>query len=180
MLSASTSRRVLAVEIVGTLFIIFLGSALHFTFDWSGRNLAVGTFSATNESVWEHLKLAFWPSLFWMFITAAPLKGKVTNFFAAKAAGTHFMVIFIPIVFYSYTAFTGTSIVPVDLTTFIIAVILGQIISIRLFRARCFPAWIETVGLAVIVLLAVAFVVFTFYPPHLPLFRDPISGGYGI
>jgi hypothetical protein len=28
--------------------------------------------------------------------------------------------------------------------------------------------------------LALAFIVFTFYPPHLPIFRDPITGKYGI
>lgn len=168
------------MEIVGTLFIIFLGSALHFTFEASGGNSAVALVSATNESVWEHLKLAFWPSLFWMLITVAPLKGKVNNFFAAKAAGATFMVVFIPVVFYSYTAFTGKSIFPVDITTFIVAVILGQIISFRLFRARCFPAWAEKVGLAAMVMLSVAFIVFTFYPPHLGIFQDPVTGSYGI
>jgi hypothetical protein len=29
-------------------------------------------------------------------------------------------------------------------------------------------------------LLAVAFGVFTFYPPHLGVFKDAVSGGYGI
>ena len=31
-----------------------------------------------------------------------------------------------------------------------------------------------------LVVLGVLFVLFTFYPPHLPLFRDSITGGYGI
>jgi hypothetical protein len=30
------------------------------------------------------------------------------------------------------------------------------------------------------VALAVIYGVFTFYPPHLPLFLDPVGGGYGI
>jgi glycerol uptake facilitator-like aquaporin len=53
------SKKVLIYEIVGTLFIIFLGSALHFTYELSGKLAIVGAFSAVNESVWEHLKLAF-------------------------------------------------------------------------------------------------------------------------
>ncbi|MDH5624342.1 MAG: DUF6512 family protein [Candidatus Bathyarchaeota archaeon] len=35
-------------------------------------------------------------------------------------------------------------------------------------------------SLVALVLLGVAFVLFTFYPPHLPLFRDPVTGEYGI
>jgi hypothetical protein len=28
--------------------------------------------------------------------------------------------------------------------------------------------------------LGVLFVLFTFYPPQVPLFRDPVTGGHGI
>jgi len=180
MLSTTKSRTLVAMEIVGTLFIIFLGSALHFTFDFSGGNSAVALVSATNESVWEHLKLAFWPSLFWMLITIAPFRSKVNNFFAAKAAGATFMIISIPVVFYSYTASTGKSIFAVDISTFVIAVIIGQTISNRLFKSKCFPAWIEKISIAIMLLLAVAFLFFTFYPPHLGIFQDPVSRNYGI
>jgi hypothetical protein len=168
------------MEIVGTLFIIFLGSALHFTFDLSGGNSAVALVSATNESVWEHLKLAFWPSLFWMLITIAPFRSKVNNFFAAKTAGATFMIIFIPVVFYTYTAFTGKSIFAVDISTFVVAIILGQIITNKLFKSKCVPTWTEKIGMPVMVVLAVAFLIFTFYPPHLGIFQDPVTGNYGI
>jgi hypothetical protein len=59
------STKVLVLEIVGTVFIIFLGSALHFTYALSGNQPFIGFFSAVDEAVWEHLKLAFWPSLFY-------------------------------------------------------------------------------------------------------------------
>jgi hypothetical protein len=61
-MSNVNNKSVLLFELVGIVFIIFLGSALHFTFEWSGNQPAVGIFSAVNESVWEHLKLAFWPA----------------------------------------------------------------------------------------------------------------------
>jgi len=46
-----SSKKVLFYEIVGTIFIIFLGSALHFSYDLSGKLAIVGSFSAVNESV---------------------------------------------------------------------------------------------------------------------------------
>jgi len=100
-------RKLLVLEITGTLFIVFLGTALHFTFDFSGRNPIVGSFSAVNESVWEHLKLPFWPALLWMLIEIYPLRKTVSNFFTAKAIGIKVMIVIIPAVFYAYTSFTA-------------------------------------------------------------------------
>ena len=175
-----SNRNVLVYEIVGMFFIIFLGSALHFTYEWSGKLAVVGFVSAVDEAVWEHLKLAFWPSLLWMIIEFLPLRKITNNFITAKAIGTCLMVVFIPIVFYSYTAFTGRSIFPIDITTFIIAVVIGQALSYSILKRRQLPSIAGKIALVALVLLGVIFIVFTFYPPHLPIFQDPNTGGYGI
>ena len=172
-------RKILALEIAGAILIIFIGTALHFTFDFSGRNPVVGAFSAVNESVWEHLKLPFWPSLLWMLIEIFFLRKAVSNFFTSKAIGTTVMIVFIPTVFYLYTAFTEENLA-VDIATFMIAVILGQIASYVLFKRGKTSKRTEILALIVIALLAVIFIVFTFYPPHLSVFQDSNTGRYGI
>ncbi len=178
-LKLSAKRNVLAFEAVGTLFIILLGSVFHFTYELSGNNLIVGSFSAVNESVWEHLKLAFWPSLIWMLIALYPLKNAVNNFFFAKTIGAYIMVIFIPVVFYSYTAVIGESIFLIDIGSFMIAVIIGQIVSYRLYGYKL-PKIAEIGAIIAMIMLAIIFVVFTFYPPQLPIFQDSVTGLYGI
>jgi hypothetical protein len=172
-------RKILALEIAGTLFIIFLGTALHFTFDFSGRNPLVGAFSAVNESVWEHLKLPFWPSLLWMLIEMYPLKKEINNFFAAKTIGIIVMIVVIPVVFYAYTAFTE-EILAVDIATFMIAVFMGQIISYRLFKKDKPSRRTEIIAIIVIALIAIIFVAFTYYPLHLSIFQDSNTHQYGI
>ena len=57
------SNKILKFQIFSAIFAIILGTLLHFTFEWSGRNPFVGAFSSINESTWEHLKLAFVPML---------------------------------------------------------------------------------------------------------------------
>ena len=171
-------RKILALEIAGTLFIIFLGTALHFTFDFSGKNPIVGSFSAVNESVWEHLKLPFWPALLWMLIEIYPLRKEVSNFFAAKAIGLIVMIVIIPAVFYAYTVFTEEILV-VDIATFMIAVVVGQVISYKLYKKDTPSKRTEIVALIVITLLAIIFVTFTYYPPHLSIFQDSNTGQYG-
>ena len=174
------SKKALVYELIGTLFIIFLGSALHFAYDLSGKLAIVGAFSAVNESVWEHLKLSFWPSLIWLLIEYLPLRKLTDNFLTAKTLGTCVIVVLIPIVFYSYTSIMGRSIFAIDITTFIVAVILGQVVSYAFFKKNQFAGNTDKVALVTLVVLGITFIVFTFYPPHLPIFQDPISGGYGI
>jgi len=73
--------KILKLELIGALFIILLGSLLHFTFEWSNNFWLVGIFSAVNESTWEHLKLAVIPALLWLLIEMKVLKERPENFF---------------------------------------------------------------------------------------------------
>ena len=91
-------------ELAGIVFIVMIGAILHFTFELSGNQPVVGIFSAVNESVWEHLKLGFWPALVWALIEYRYIKKSTNNFFFAKTVGIYITPIVIPILFYSYTA----------------------------------------------------------------------------
>ncbi len=179
-MAAATNKTVFTYELIGLVFIIFLGSAFHFTFNLSGNQPIVGAFSAVNESVWEHLKLAFWPSLFFTLIEYPRLGKTTNNFWIAKAMGVYLMITVIPLVFYSYTTISGKSIFLIDISTFIAAVIIGQLLSYKLLTHRQLPRNLNKIAVAAIFLLAIAFIVFTFYPPQLQIFRDAVNGKYGI
>lgn len=179
-MSGSERRSVFGYELVGMFFIVILGSVLHFTFELSGHQSIVGVFSAINESVWEHLKLGFWPALIYAVIEYKYLKKSSNNFLLAKTVGIYLITITIPVLFYSYTAVLGESVLIIDILTFVIAVIVGQLASYRLLTYRALSENLNKISLTALVLLGVAFVLFTFYPPHLPMFQDPITGEYGI
>ena len=179
-MAVATNRTVFIYELIGIVFIIFLGSTFHFTFALSGNHPIVGAFSAVNESIWEHLKLAFWPSLLLTVIEYPLLRKTTNNFFTAKAIGVYLMVTIIPLVFYSYTAFSGKSIFAIDILSFVAAVIIGQLLSYKLLTYRQLPRNLNKMAVAAIILLALAFIVFTYYPPQLQIFKDSITGKYGI
>lgn len=100
------------------------------------------------------------------------------NFWCAKAAELYLPIIFIPLVFYIYTAIAGHSILAVDIATFAIAVILGKIVSYKLLTAD--KQQPTALPLIFLVILWTCFILFTFTPPHLPPFKDPIEHNYGI
>lgn len=182
--SEQATRLFLRWEIWGIIFIVLIGGLLHFTFDISGRWLPLGIFSAVNESVWEHLKLAFWPAVFWTIIEYLFFRRNNSDihsgFFVAKAIGAYLMPVIIVVIFYSYTTFTGDSILIVDLSSFVIAVIIGQVVSYRLWCAFRYFRKYNWLGLVMLVVGASLFAMFTFFPPEVSLFRDPPSGGFGI
>ena len=173
-------RRIFFYEVAGIVFIIVFGSILHFTFEWSGSQAIVGVFSAVNESVWEHLKLGFWPAVVFALIEYRYLKKLTDNFLFAKTVGIYLIPVVITVLFYSYTAILGESILVIDILTFVIAVIVGQLVSYRLLTGKTLQYKLGMIPLIALILLGFAFVLFTFYPPQFPMFQDPITGEYGI
>jgi hypothetical protein len=177
---AFQKKTILRYELFGMLFISLLGGLLHFTFEWSGYQPIVGVFSAVNESVWEHLKLGFWPALLYAIIEYRQIKKETNNFFLAKTVVPYAIIAIIPLIFYSYTSITGESIFVIDILSFFVAVVIAQFLSYKLLTHKQLSNKLEKVAILALLLLGVAFIVFTFYPPHLPIFQDPISGEYGI
>jgi len=84
-------RPVLKWELVGIAIISSVGALLHFAFEWSGQLPPIGVFAAVNESVFEHLKLTYWPALLYAAIEYRLVKESANNFLVAKTAGIHFL-----------------------------------------------------------------------------------------
>ena len=173
------SRSILKWELIGIAIISILGAILHFVFDWSGQWEPLGVLAAVNESVWEHFKIGFRPALLYAVFEYPLLKKYANNFLIAKAACVYVIPVTIAIVFYSYTSLFGQEILLVDILIFVIAIALGQLTSYKILTSRQLQWGLKGLGVFLIIILAVAFGVFTFYPPHLPIFLDS-TGVYGI
>lgn len=173
------TRKILTYEIFGAVWAIFLGSFLHFAYALRSDNKLVALFAAVNESTWEHLKLGFWPLLFWGILEYFVFGKQVINFFLAKFASLFLFTISVPILFYSYTVILGTDFLLADISIFIIGILLGQFVSYKIMTSRKNLGG-ERIAQVLIALMTLAFLLLTFFPPHIFLFQDPISGTYGI
>jgi hypothetical protein len=173
-------KSILRWELGGIAFIVVLGSLLHFAFEWSGGAIPVASIAAVNESVWEHLKLGFWPALVYAALEYSRFGKSANNFHFAKTIGIYLIPITIVVLFYAYTAILGHDLLIADIAIFVVAIIVGQLVSYRLLTASPLSARLNRFAPIALAVLGILFVLFTFYPPQVPLFRDPISGGYGI
>lgn len=167
-------------ELVGIPIIFCCGSALHFAFEWCGRLPIVAPFAAVNESVWEHLKLAFWPAVLYAVVEYAAFGKDVAGFGVAKSVGILAMPLCVVLLFYGYKALLGHHVLWLDILIFLVAVSVGQASSCLLLAAERRHAGLEWVGLAALFLLGLCFAAFSFRPPRLPIFQDSVTGKYGL
>lgn len=171
-------KKIRNYQIFSILFVFLLGSLFHFAYELSGNNLFIATFSSVNESVWEHLKLIFFPSLLTIIIGIFYLKNEYSNFICSKTLGLLISMALIVIFFYTYTGIIGKSISFIDISSFFIAVILGEIVSYLLVinKFKCN----NIISICTLLILSLCFILFTFYTPKLGIFKDPITGLYGV
>ena len=156
-----------------------LGTLGHFAYGWSGKSLPVGAFCAVNESTWEHMKLLFFPVL--LFTAAQLCLRWESGLLAARAVSTTAGLVAIPALFYTYSGVLGRTVDWVNILIFYVADAALFGLDSRLRRSGHFRApWLQTAGALWLWLLAFLFVWWTFRPPHIGLFLDPVTGQYGI
>lgn len=173
-------KKLLIWETIGFLVVSILGSVLHFVYEWSGNLAGVGSFSPVNESTWEHLKLLFVPMVLFSILQYIFVGRHFKNFIAARVVGILIGMFTIIAIFYTYTGILGQNYLWLDIVTFLIGVAVAFVYTD--YAIKKFPGKTSTniVALVILALLIAAFVVFTYYTPHIGLFRDPITAKFGL
>ena len=172
-------REIWIWQLVDFAFTALVGTLLHFLYDWLGEAVWVAPFSGVNESTWEHMKLLFWPMLGFaivqgLFFTEYP------SFWCIKLRGALLGLGLIPVLFYTYNGVIGKSPDWINITIFFISAAVAytyEAVALYKNKARC-----ASPRLSLVILLAIGalFVVFTFLTPEIGIFRDPLTGGFGI
>lgn len=168
-------------EFIGFLVTGALGTLLHFVYDWSGGNRFLAAISAVNESTWEHMKLLFVPYLLFALVELVALSAAFRSLLACKAVGILLGLAAIPALFYTLTGCLGELPDWANITVFFLADALAYFVSCRLLsRGALRGGAAQLMGAVLLWLLLFAFVWCTFRTPHLPLFRDAVTGCYGL
>lgn len=166
-------------SIPAAAFVLIAGTLLHFAYTRMGGGFA--WCAAVNESTWEHVKLLYWPVLLAAGAEFAVFGRKTPGFWCAVLAGVSGGMVFMIAFFYTYTGILGFSLPLLNIGSFFLAVWVNYWIRDRcLYSGRlCGPA-VAAIGIIGLVVLAALCIRFTFSPPLIALFRDPVSGGYGL
>ena len=166
-------------QTAGFLFVSVLGTFLHFLFDLTGGSIWVACFSAVNESIWEHLKLLYFPMVIFALWEYCRWGRQEIGFWHVKLLGIVIGLLLIPVLYYTYTGIFGKNADWLNIAIFFLVAAAVYYLETRWFSRlwqRQLPDWLA-VGL--VVGLGVLFVLLTFRPPHLPFFRDSLNNTYG-
>lgn len=168
-------------QIGGFLWTGIVGALLHFLYEWSGENSLLGIFSAVNESTWEHMKLLFIPMFLFALWEMTVFASRYPCFWRVKLCGILTGLLLIPALYYTYTGALGIHVSWLNILIFYLAAAAAYLLETRLFLRQqscsgtgAWPAMLLLWG------IAFAFLLFTYLPPKLPLFQDPVSLTYGI
>jgi hypothetical protein len=165
---------------VSFLFSTLIGTLFHFAFEISGGNTVVGAFTPVNESIWEHLKLILVPSIiagaFEYFLIG---KGN-EKYFGAKCYGTILGMLFVLVGYYTYSGIIGTDYFVADIILFIVGMAIAAYSTYKILASDKLTDRDSIIGILVITALVILFMYFTFNPPMIELFRDPLSEDFGI
>ncbi len=165
-------------QVAGFIFVCISGVILHFLYDFTNQNVLVVLFSPVNESIWEHLKLLFFPMIVFAFVEKRYIKIECKRFFCAKFFGIILGLSLIPVMYYTINGVFGTTPDWVNIAIFFIVTAISFFSETKLLKSE----YISCDSSAIILLIAIVvlFVVWTFDPPRIPLFEDPITKSYGI
>lgn len=159
-------------SVIGFIFVSILGTLSHFFYHWSGENPIVGLFSPVNESTWEHMKLLFFPASLYLVFIYSRLKSNYPNITSALSIGILIGTFLIPVIFYTYTWILGYNLLFLDIATFYLSVAVAFFITYKLSNSdKILPPGI--IFTAMLIVLVVCFVMFTYLPPDIELFAVP-------
>lgn len=166
------NRKLLFYMATGFFFVSILGTLSHFFYEWSDYNTFVGLFCPVNESVWEHIKLLFFPMLLYSVFVIRKTKAAFPCAASGLMSGLLMGCLLIPVLYYTYTGILGYHIAPVDIGIFFVSTAAAFFTAYRL-TLSCRMQDGSKILFALVFLLAVLFVCFSVRPPALPLFQPP-------
>ena len=166
-------------QMVGFIVTAVVGTLLHFLFDWSGGNVTAALLSAVNESIWEHLKLLFYPMVAVAVVEYFSWGKDMDAFWCIKLMGIALGLVLIPAVYYTYTGILGVNADWFNIAIFFLAAGAVYWTETKMFQRKFTCRVSAGVALALICVISMIFTIFTFLPPQIPFFRDPITGTYG-
>ena len=120
------------------------------------------------------MKIMYFPMLIFGVIQWCFLRHEKPCFWVVKLIGLLVALVLIPTLFYTYNGAFGRSPDWLNITIFMVSAIGGFGVEYLLFdRKREGNKWCNLAFLGVVA-MGVLFVVFTYLPPDVPLFKSPV------
>lgn len=166
------------VLIISFFILSTLGTIFHFTHFWFKNGLILHIFSAINESTWEHMKMLVAPTLLLSVFQYFVLRENYSNLFNGILILYLVEILTISLMFEPLRILLKRVPFYITILIFYLAIIFG-ILSENYILKNNISIFSELGSLILIGIITIKFAIFTYFPPKIFLFKDPVTGGYG-
>ena len=161
---------------INSIILGVFASFLHFVYKISGNNLIIGLFNPVRESVWEHLKLMFFPFLLWWIVIYIKKHKEyeitLDTWIVSAAVSLVVSVSSVVLLYYSYTGALGIKSVFIDILLVFVCYFISLCVASHFLKYIDPDKWAVIISIIVITVTFISFIAFTFNPPQLPIFFD--------
>lgn len=151
------SGNYILIAIIGTLF--------HFLYKWTGENVYLAFLWPVNESIFEHLKMFFFPVMIVSLLQVPFVKEDKELFLTSRLYGVVFALIGCVAFYYVYKVNAPEVKDAVFILSYYVFLFLGLFISYNIYRyMKTMPEYLMWVALAIGVVLVITFIIYTYKP----------------
>lgn len=164
-------------EITFGILTLLLGVLLYFLYEWTNYNYFASILSPINGSMWEHLKILFFPVVLLSIFEYFCIGRYFSAFIGARTIGCFAGIFFTVVFFYTYSGIIGTNYLWLDICTFFLATALCYCITWHLTttsnsKKRVGNTSTQVVCILLLLLMFYLFLRFTKSPPSINLFSS--------
>lgn len=168
--------------LISVPIIFIICSISHFVFELSGKNILLAIIFPVNESIFQHLKLCFYSIVFFWIICYIILRNKYKilygNWILSMICSALICMFLVLSLYYIFAAALSIESLYLDLAILLVSITISHRIAIILYNHNLFNYCYFSLDYILIFLL-LAFTLFTFFPPQIPLFFDNVTKSYG-
>ena len=185
-------KKILWLELAGFMFTLVAGTVMHFGLELTGFARSWAWLFPVNESPWEHLKLSFYPIVFWGLIMYAILQRSahlrpsapdgVRNFWFARLLGAYVAIMTTVVSWSLQHRLMGISILAVDIAMMYAGLLASALLCWRLLIGAPLrrPRLVSRCTAAGLALLLFCFCLFSYRVPGSRLWMDRPCQSFGI
>lgn len=167
---------------ISSILLFIISVPLHFAYDFFNNNFVIGLFTPVNESIFEHLKLALFPTFIWWLTFYFFKKDKwfldKSKWFLGCLISMIVSIMIILSIYYFVKCGIGKEITIINILSLFIALLSGQLLGYHIYKYTNKSNFI--LSIVIIFFIIFLFVILTIYPPKIPLFKDNQTNTYGI
>lgn len=161
---------------IGVVVIFLLATLSHNLYKWTNYNDFIGIFTPTNESIFQHLKIIIYPTIFYYLIAYLIFNNKyeiVANKWFLCALITIVLTSLVVIGMY-YTFHYGFEIesMIIDIMSLVIGLAISSLICAHIYRFKENIKFSYIASLILIIFIAITTSYYDVNPSHVDLFYD--------